>query len=284
MNAPGHRLISVVGLTLMLSVGPVVSGCQLESTPGRVTERPFEPQALDPVDPSGDPRAVLIGFIWPEDGYCTGQFHAKATETSTQVRVGTVISRLDSSLACAGIGSKPGDMVWVPLILSSTIGSRAVVRDDDGLALPVYVPFVRLPCQSAFASEADPSPDLSVIFSQVALPLRTPLQATSSGERDPSARLFAKAGLSVVSGASFDLIVPVQWASRLTIGWGSPATRTIRVHVSGCNAAASNRPWLVFAGGFWIAEPACVPLLVSTGDREQTVQLGLGVTCPGKVP
>lgn len=138
-----------------------------------------------------------------------------------------------------------------------------------------------LACQNVIASEAEPPAYQSVVFNQVALPLNA-LQVNSSGEPDSTARLFAKAGLDVASGASFELIVPAGWVGHLTIGWGSPAKRTNHLYVSGCEATGSQKPWLVFAGGFWVGEPACVPLLVRAGDREQLVQIGVGAACPGQ--
>lgn len=62
-------------------------------------------------------------------------------------------------------------------------------------------------------SEAEPPAYQFVVLNQVAL-RRIALQANPSGELDPSVRLFAKAGLDVASGASFELIVPSEWGSR----------------------------------------------------------------------
>jgi hypothetical protein len=40
----------------------------------------------------GDPLVVMIGVTWTKNGYCSGQFKVQATETATEVRVGTVLS------------------------------------------------------------------------------------------------------------------------------------------------------------------------------------------------
>jgi hypothetical protein len=139
-----------------------------------------------------------------------------------------------------------------------------------------------LACQDAIASQDSPDSYLSVVFNQVALPTSNALQANRSSEQDPSARLFAKIGLYIASGASFDLIVPAEWVGRLMIGWGNPGIRTTHLHVSGCVASATQKRWLVYAGGYWVGAAACVPLLVRAGGREQLVQIGIGTPCPGQ--
>jgi hypothetical protein len=125
---------------------------------------------------------------------------------------------------------------------------------------------------------------VSVVFNQVALPTVHPLQANRSNEQDPSARLFAEYGLLVASGTAFDLIVPAEWVGRLTIVWGSTPIRATRLQVSGCVAKATEKRWLVFAGGYWVGAPACVPLLVRAGSCEQLVHIGVGAACPGQAP
>jgi hypothetical protein len=176
-------------------------------------------------------------------------------------------------------------MVWTSLTLASALGTRNVVRDSDGIVLPVVSPGMAasIACKDAIASKADPPADLSVVFNQVALPTVNAVQANRSGESDPSARLFAKAGLFVASGASVALIVPPEWLGRVTIGWDNSGMRTTHLFVSRCKTTGSQKRWLVFAGGFWVGEPACVPLLVRSGAQEQKVQIGVGAACPGQV-
>lgn len=239
------------------------------------------PESLSPGG-FGDTTDFNVFFTWTEDGYCVGQFHVTATETTTQVKVGPVISRRYLyGRACAGVGTVE-NVASVELKLASPLVKREVVRESDGVPLPVFSYSAQLGCRDAIASRADPPADMSVVFNHVALPTVNALQANRSGESDPSARLFAKQGLFVASGASFALIVPAEWVGRLTIGWGSPGPRTTHLLVSGCKATGSQERWLVFAGGFWVGEPACVPLLVKTAGQEQTVLIGVGAACPGQ--
>jgi hypothetical protein len=146
-----------------------------------------------------------------------------------------------------------------------------------------------LPCQDIGAKAAPPS-DFSIVFDRVALPTGRALQANRSGESDPARRLFAKSGLFIRRGASFDLVVPDEWRGRLTLGWGEKKGAHLRVPAcrpTGTTAQASNpesEVWLVYAGGYWVPETACVSVVVRAAQAEQTVRIGVGASCPGQGP
>lgn len=112
----------------------------------------------------------------------------------------------------------------------------------------------------------------------VAVPTLSVLQVGDSGEADPAARLFAKWGLVVRAGAAVDLQVGPGWEDRARIGWGSPAALATAVHVPACPGPSSGQ-WLHFAGGTWVAQPACVPLIIRSQGQEAQVRLGVGVPC-----
>lgn len=272
-------VIALAGLVVVAAV--YFGGRQL--TRPQFIETSIQPEIVSPLA-NGSPRDFNVGFTWRESGWCVGEFRVSATESATQVRVGPVIDRVASGGACAGVGTV-GNMAWAPLTLGSPLGKRLVVRDSDGAPLPVFTRGESLDCRDAIASKASPPPDLPVVFNVVALPTVNALQANLSGESDPSARLFAKVGVFVSSGSSLALVVPPEWAGRLTIGWGNPGRRTTRQYVNGfvsCEASGSQARWFAYAGGFWVGEPACVPLLVQEGSREQTVWIGIGAACPGQ--
>jgi hypothetical protein len=136
-----------------------------------------------------------------------------------------------------------------------------------------------LPCQDIGAKAAPPS-DFSIVFDRVALPTGRALQANRSGESDPARRLFAKSGLYIRPGASFDLVVPDEWRGRLTLGWGGKKGAHLRVP----KCQAVGQLWLVYAGGYWVPEPACVSVVVRAGQAEQMVRIGVGASCPGQGP
>jgi hypothetical protein len=147
-----------------------------------------------------------------------------------------------------------------------------------------------LPCEDAIGSTATPGPDMSTVFDRVALPTGRALQAEPSRDPDPAAKLFAKSGLLIKRDVAFDLIVPNDWAGRLTIGWGSPGKRSAHVRVTGCrptekiNPLRDSDPWVAYAGGYWVNQPSCVQVTVKTDQAEKTVRIGVGAACPGQAP
>jgi hypothetical protein len=127
---------------------------------------------------------------------------------------------------------------------------------------------------------------LQVVLGVVALPTspQNPALPTSLTGEAGSRRLFAKTGLLIKPGASFELVVPGAYADRVGIGWGNgPITPTRRFVVAHC-ADSGGTDWLAYPGGYWIDHPACVPLIVTAGGHQQQVHIGLGTNCPGQMP
>ena len=148
-----------------------------------------------------------------------------------------------------------------------------------------------LGCQDVIASEATPPSGSSITLDGVALPTGRALQANP--DSDPHAKLFAKDALLIRRGASFDLLVPAAWRSRLAVTWGSLGKPTSHLRIPGCRPMqrmpSSSRwdltdDWLVYPGGYFVSQAACVSLTVKAGQREQTVQIGVGAACPGQSP
>ena len=245
-----------------------------------VSVQSIQPEFITPIGSDGSLVDVEVGFPWTERGYCAGQYQVNASETPIEISVGAVTSRTYSQGNCAGIGSN-GRWATAPLALKNPIDKRSVVRKSDGVALPVFALTVMLRCQDAIHSQPSPDEDQITLFNEVALP-KNALQANRSGEPDPSARLLAKNGLEIVSESSFMLSVPDDWIGRVSIGWGSPPIRTMHLYVPVCHEVISGNRWLVFAGGFWVAEPSCLPLSVNSESQQETVQIGVGTACPGQ--
>ena len=135
-------------------------------------------------------------------------------------------------------------------------------------------------------SAVDRAAPLQVVLGVVALPIspRYPALGTAlSGDGNGPLRLFAKTGLFFRPGTKFELIVPARYASRLRIGWGAPGTPSQIVRVSNC-ASPGGGGWLAIAGGYWIDHPACVPIIVRAGGKQQQVHIGVGTACPGQRP
>jgi hypothetical protein len=150
-----------------------------------------------------------------------------------------------------------------------------------------------LPCQDVIGSEATLRSGYSAILDGVALPTGRALQASASGGSTPDSMLFAKDGLLIRRGASFDILVPNEWHGRLKIGWGSPGKPTTHLRVPGCRPTERNPAsgrwslgdqWLAYPGGYWISQPACVSVVVQAEHAQQTVNIGVGAACPGESP
>ena len=68
------------------------------------------------------------------------------------------------------------------------------------------------------------------------------------------------------------------------MGWGRVDTPTKIVRVRGCTTRDPSKAWLAYPGGFWVARPACVSLVVVAGARQVAVPIGVGAACPGQAP
>ena len=165
--------------------------------------------------------------------------------------------------------------------LSTTASAPASQRSTDPMTPVPTQP--TLDCKNSIGSPVTPAP-LQVVLGVVALPTspqHSALQTSRTGN-DKWPRLFAKTGLLVKPGTTFDLVVPEGFASWLSIGWGyASATPTSKFSVAKC-AGPSGAKWLAYPGGYWIDRPACVPLIVKAGGKEQLVHIGLGTACPGQ--
>ena len=141
-----------------------------------------------------------------------------------------------------------------------------------------------LSCRDVVGSQDTPGPGFSVAFNRVALPTAKTLGGVRLHAGPQGGKFWAKQGLLITAGAAFELIVPTAWVARLSIGWGNPAGPSSQVDVSGCQATTPGTRWLAFAGGFWVSQPACVPLIVRIANRQRLVHIGVGAACSGQSP
>jgi hypothetical protein len=143
-----------------------------------------------------------------------------------------------------------------------------------------------LPCQDVIGwPEVKELTNYSKVLGRVALPTKTALGAVRLSDSTAAATAYwSKQGLVIRWDAQVDLIVPRAWRGRMAIGWGSPATPTQHLVISGCTVGSTPGKWLAYAGGFWVSEPACVPLIVEADHRRQRVHIGVGAACPGQDP
>jgi hypothetical protein len=149
-----------------------------------------------------------------------------------------------------------------------------------------------LVCRSVISAQPAPPPDREVVLGDIGLPTGMVLTASPSGEADPAARLYAKAGLVVRAGAVADVRVAPGWEDRARIAWGQqPLTPGPGVHAAACpvpcqysRCTSSGRAaqWLGFAGGFFVDQPICLPLIVDAGGKQARVFISVGVPCAGQ--
>ena len=145
-----------------------------------------------------------------------------------------------------------------------------------------------LPCGEFIATQP-PEHDMRVVLGVVALPASPhfplALQTSRSGLHDPAARLFAKWGLDVRVGARLRLIVPDRLRNRSSIGWGNAGEghRGTTIVVDACPGPPGAR-WLVYAGGSYVRNPFCAPLIVAAHRQRRRVRIGVGKACPGQRP
>jgi hypothetical protein len=136
-------------------------------------------------------------------------------------------------------------------------------------------------CAASIFSESDQPDGYNVVAPGVAVPTAPVLQANETRETAGVQRLFAKWGLVVRTETVVDLQVGRGWEDRARIqwGWATAASPGIAVHVPACPRPAGQVQWLSFAGGTWVAQPACVPLVIRSQGQEVQVRLGIGTAC-----
>ena len=142
-------------------------------------------------------------------------------------------------------------------------------------ATPQY-PTPLVACDTVVLRPPRASPGARIVFGGIAFVGARVYQVGDVGG-DGSFRLFAKIGLYVRAGTpTFTLSVPPQWRSRAGIGWGTGIVAALRI--AAC--PSPRRIWNGYAGGFYVRNRACVPLIVRVGDRPAVLRFGIGRPCP----
>jgi hypothetical protein len=123
--------------------------------------------------------------------------------------------------------------------------------------------------------------DATVVLDAVALPTNLALPVVE----DRDAEMFwTKHGLIVASGKDIELRVADEWRGRFGFAWGRPPVDPVEsIRVPSC-VSRTARPLLAFTGGFYVTEPNCVAVIVSTGGKSERVEIGVGAACAGQDP
>lgn len=89
---------------------------------------------------------------------------------------------------------------------------------------------------------------------------------------------FSKMGLLIKEDAGFTIRVADESRGNALISWsntGSPGP-VEGLTTEGCSG---DEAWLVYPGGVWVIEQACVTLTVETDGDSETVELPIAKTC-----
>ena len=84
---------------------------------------------------------------------------------------------------------------------------------------------------------------------------------------------------------STGLIVPDPLRDQFSIGWGNAGEghRGTTIIVDAC-AGPKGAKWLAYAGGYYVRDPFCAPLIVAAHQQRRRVRIGVGKACPGQRP
>jgi hypothetical protein len=131
---------------------------------------------------------------------------------------------------------------------------------------------MELDCQATIDLIDKPPDTYQPVLDAVALP--GPGTFHQIGRTDEDTGLgFAKTGLLVRAGTASTITVA---DSDQRIGWGTTETAQ-RIVIPPCAGAAE---WLVYAGGFYVPEPACMTLNVETEDGSDEMLFPIDAPCP----
>ena len=155
-------------------------------------------------------------------------------------------------------------------------------NDSERVAAPTIT---ELDCMNASSYEGVvPPPGRTVVLGAVALPTERALSVGRSA-LEPTAPVWTKDGLMVSTDSAVELRVADEWRGKFSFSWRRPEDgRVEQVRVPACAASRGAGKWLGFVGGYYVADPACVAMIVTVGGVEQRVEIGLGAPCAGQDP
>lgn len=190
------------------------------------------------------------------------------------------LGTLGAFLIVAVAGCTPSEDTGQPSARPGSVAASSPVTAGAGEPLPAGT-VVKLSCETSILAESDVPENYRLVLPGIALPAAPVLEANEVGEAGKPTRWFAKWGLVVRTGTAVELQVTPGREDRARILWGSSAEPGLAVQVPPCPAPSGQPQWLHFTGGTWVAEPACVPMLVRSEGQEARAMLGIGVGCVG---
>jgi hypothetical protein len=140
-----------------------------------------------------------------------------------------------------------------------------------------------LDCDDPVATDTSVPATYEQLTGALALPTSSAapqaLQTRPSSER---LGLFAKTGLLIHAGAAFTITPAPGWRDQAGAWWGNTGERSVEPSFHG--GPCEGTGWLAFPGGFYVAEPGCVPFDVAVAGTTTRVEIGIGAACHGQQP
>jgi hypothetical protein len=176
-------------------------------------------------------------------------------------------------LAClvAGVAS---------LVIPADVGAADSIRATAAAVLD---------CRNPIGAADTPRRDVTPIGGAVALQTAatTPAALQTDAIPDPSVpshHFWAKSPLFVRAGRTARIVVPRDQAGRVAVTWGNTDHDGIASRDFSVGHCPSASKWIVFPGGFFVAEPACIDLVVHADGEATRVRVGVGAACRGQRP
>jgi len=153
-------------------------------------------------------------------------------------------------LGCTADGPNSIERLTDQLICEATIGVPHDARNDEGYRW---------------------------IHDAVALPAEDIRHETGRTDENTGLR-FAKMGLLVRPGKASTITVDPDQDAEIRLLWGY-GDRLAPVHRFVIPTCEGNEDFLIYSGGLWISEPACVALTVSSGDQAVELRIPIDTDC-----
>lgn len=108
---------------------------------------------------------------------------------------------------------------------------------------------------------------------------------------DEVGRTFSKVGLVIRADEPLTMSIADASLPNAVMGWNDGSTAPgVAIEIPGCSGtcATDHQPncplgesgkWIVYPGGVWTIEPACVQIEIAAGKRSTTAELPIGVEC-----
>ncbi len=193
------------------------------------------------------------------------------------VRSRAVVVGLALAVACAGCTAAPDrPTATAPPAASESAGSTSASGTSTVTGVTVDAE-----CRAVIDDLAAPPENYRIFADVVALNVDV-TEMQLSAQPNAGARYFVKTGLLIRPTKAITMSVAPDLTGTVAIGWGttraegSATTLTIPACPGRTRAAAN---WLVFAGGYYVAQPTCVPLVIRAGDLTVTARIPVGAAC-----